>query len=275
MEHVLNFMNKIRFSSHTNRQQILFKLSQALTKVGMLTTFILIGLYFASIQITIFTLFGKYSLWENSNLKKPERIDFKMQSLAGLIIFIYIVLVFCLIMLSLNYKANQAANKFRFICHLLSLYMVLSLGGILWILIETFLDESRHFAEANQILILLYINIGCYVVVILTNPGSIISILRGSFAYIYYLPSYVHSFLIYAFCRIDDLSWGTKGLDSADDNQKTAEFKQYKIDFISIWILCNALVGFGIIYLNTIRTYDNYIYLALGKKKKKIHVLYM
>lgn len=266
MEHVLNFMNKIRFSSHTNNQQILFKLSQAITKFGMLTTFVIVGLYFASIHITIFTLFGDYSLWEDSDLKRTIEVPFKMQSLAGLIIFIYIVLVFCLILLSLHYKANQAANQFRFICHLLSMYMVLSLGGLLWILLDTFLHNATYFAQSEQILYLLYINIGCYVLVIILNPCSIPSIMRGALAYLYYLPSYVHSFLIYAFCRIDDLSWGTKGLDSTDDNRKTAEFKQYKIDFISIWIICNALVGFGIVYLNSIRMYDNYIYLALGKE---------
>lgn len=31
--------------------------------------------------------------------------------------------------------------------------------------------------------------------------------------YIYYSPAYVHTLLIYAFCNLDDLSWGTKGLE--------------------------------------------------------------
>jgi cellulose synthase/poly-beta-1,6-N-acetylglucosamine synthase-like glycosyltransferase len=29
--------------------------------------------------------------------------------------------------------------------------------------------------------------------------------------YIFYVPSYINLFIIYAFSRIDDLSWGTKG----------------------------------------------------------------
>lgn len=32
-------------------------------------------------------------------------------------------------------------------------------------------------------------------------------------SYIFYVPSYANILLIYAFCRIDDLSWGTKGRD--------------------------------------------------------------
>jgi len=32
-------------------------------------------------------------------------------------------------------------------------------------------------------------------------------------SYIFYVPSYANILLIYAFSRIDDLSWGTKGRD--------------------------------------------------------------
>ena len=31
--------------------------------------------------------------------------------------------------------------------------------------------------------------------------------------YIYYSPAYIHTLLIFAFCNVDDLSWGTKGAD--------------------------------------------------------------
>jgi len=32
--------------------------------------------------------------------------------------------------------------------------------------------------------------------------------------YLFYTPTYVNILQIFAFCRIDDLSWGTKGLDA-------------------------------------------------------------
>lgn len=32
--------------------------------------------------------------------------------------------------------------------------------------------------------------------------------------YMFYSPSYFHTLLIFAFCNIDDLSWGTKGLEA-------------------------------------------------------------
>jgi cellulose synthase/poly-beta-1,6-N-acetylglucosamine synthase-like glycosyltransferase len=33
--------------------------------------------------------------------------------------------------------------------------------------------------------------------------------------YLFFAPSYVHTFLIFAFVNVDDLSWGTKGLETA------------------------------------------------------------
>ena len=35
-------------------------------------------------------------------------------------------------------------------------------------------------------------------------------------SYIFYTPTYVHTLIIYAFCRLDDLSWGTKGVEEQD-----------------------------------------------------------
>lgn len=32
-------------------------------------------------------------------------------------------------------------------------------------------------------------------------------------SYIFFVGTYIHILIIYSFCRIDDLSWGTKGLD--------------------------------------------------------------
>lgn len=40
-------------------------------------------------------------------------------------------------------------------------------------------------------------------------------ILKSVIHYLAYAPTYVHLLIIYAFCRIDDLSWGTKGLDTS------------------------------------------------------------
>ena len=45
------------------------------------------------------------------------------------------------------------------------------------------------------------------------NYTKALEIIRSLPHYIFYSPTYVHSLIIYAFMRIDDVSWGTKGLD--------------------------------------------------------------
>lgn len=39
-------------------------------------------------------------------------------------------------------------------------------------------------------------------------------IIAGSFSFLFYGPTYLIMLNIYSLCRIDDISWGTKGLDS-------------------------------------------------------------
>jgi chitin synthase len=40
-------------------------------------------------------------------------------------------------------------------------------------------------------------------------------ILSGTFSFLFYSPSYLNLLNVYALCRIDDISWGTKGLDAS------------------------------------------------------------
>jgi cellulose synthase/poly-beta-1,6-N-acetylglucosamine synthase-like glycosyltransferase len=36
----------------------------------------------------------------------------------------------------------------------------------------------------------------------------------GAFAFVFYTPTYLNVLNTFALCRIDDISWGTKGLDA-------------------------------------------------------------
>lgn len=66
--------------------------------------------------------------------------------------------------------------------------------------------------------------------------------------YLYYSPQYFHTLLIFAFCNINDLSWGTKGKDSKSDidNSDSLEqsFLDYKINFVGRWVGTNMLISF-------------------------------
>jgi len=43
--------------------------------------------------------------------------------------------------------------------------------------------------------------------------GILIDIIFSAFSFMFYGPTYLNILNIYALSRIDDISWGTKGLD--------------------------------------------------------------
>ena len=57
----------------------------------------------------------------------------------------------------------------------------------------------------------------------------IFEILTGTFSFLFYSPSYLALLNIYAMCRIDDISWGTKGLDASVGGKNTKLKETWKI----------------------------------------------
>lgn len=57
---------------------------------------------------------------------------------------------------------------------------------------------------------------------------------------------------IYAFCRIDDLSWGTKGLDNDKKGAVdiATKFKNDKLTFVFRWIAINVSVSLACVTLS-------------------------
>lgn len=45
-------------------------------------------------------------------------------------------------------------------------------------------------------------------------------VIFGVVSFIYYTPTYLNILNTFALCRIDDISWGTKGLDAEDTKNK-------------------------------------------------------
>lgn len=47
-----------------------------------------------------------------------------------------------------------------------------------------------------------------------------LEVVMGAVSFIFYGPTYLNILNIYALCRIDDISWGTKGLDASGGKNK-------------------------------------------------------
>jgi len=53
---------------------------------------------------------------------------------------------------------------------------------------------------------------------IVFNMNKVWELLVSLPSFIYFTPTYIHTLVIYAFCRIDDLSWGTRGDEGKSAN---------------------------------------------------------
>ena len=69
--------------------------------------------------------------------------------------------------------------------------------------------------------------------------------LTSVLSYIYYSPTYVNLLQMFAFSRIDDLSWGTKGLD----NDVGDGVQRRKFIFILQYISTNSIFSYILIKL--------------------------
>lgn len=135
-------------------------------------------------------------------------------------------MVFVCIYLSLNYTNNDrnAKPKFYFVSTLLGLYMLLSFVYAAYSVLATVISEAidssliklaLNSVEKVHVRYLVYIFAAGLGLPVLFNLKYAFQLLYSLLHYLWFSPSYIHLFFIYAFCRIDDLSWGTKGDDSS------------------------------------------------------------
>jgi hypothetical protein len=100
---------------------------------------------------------------------------------------------------------------------------------------------------------------GVYVVpilvyVLLFKKANILwEIIMGSFSFLFYGPTYLNILNIYSLCRIDDISWGTKGLDSAGStNSKLKDsWKLIKFVHVAKYVFWNIVMGVVLLSLGS------------------------
>jgi len=148
-------------------------------------------------------------------------------SLGVVLEFIYLLLVGSMVLLSLN--LNQTNNRFKrtyyLVTGLLGWYSILM---YIILLVELFVGNS--FLETSdssspispvtlRILIFVIVGIHCIPPLVFVLMKRRLKyaweVLTSSLSYMFYAPAYLHVLMVFAYCRIDDLSWGTKGLTSS------------------------------------------------------------
>lgn len=79
-------------------------------------------------------------------------------------------------------------------------------------------------------------------------------IILGAFSFLFYGPTYLNILNIYSLCRIDDISWGTKGLDSGGSSQNSKlkdSWKLIKFVHVSKYVIWNIIMSVVILSLGS------------------------
>lgn len=115
---------------------------------------------------------------------------------------------------------------------LLGIYGILVLALLIFNVVEIIqqtqsnpIDDSQQFVIPLIYLraLILFVIVGFALPVLWTfSFRKSVEMLTSLISYIYFSPTYINLLQIFAFARIDDLSWGTKGLDS--DQQHLREW---------------------------------------------------
>ncbi|CAD8134467.1 unnamed protein product [Paramecium octaurelia] len=213
----------------------------------------------------------------------------------------YGFLIFCLIYLSLNYNASSVNmiskkdekeeerhkinqyffSKFYGISTILGLLSIFNAAITIYLfIVELIINQSPfNFIQIPQdlpsyvyfiVLVSIIITILPFFLQICIDRKLVIQIAINSIHYIYYMPTYSHLFITYSFCRIDDLTWGTKGLtqelENKDQNNRESNKKYQKSKFLIKWILWNVgvVLIFYLLFSFKIQNIIIIIVLALG-----------
>ena len=88
-------------------------------------------------------------------------------------------------------------------------------------------------------------------------------IIFGSISFIFYIPTYLIILNIYAICRIDDISWGTKGLDADSSRNSPWKNSWRLIKFICVgkYLLWN--IGIGLLLINVGDEYETRFFITI------------
>lgn len=82
----------------------------------------------------------------------------------------------------------------------------------------------------------------------------LMDVLFGTFSFIFYTPTYLNILNTFALCRIDDISWGTKGLDAAQDTRAKGlkdSWKSIKILYVAKFLFWNIIVGAAMLIVSS------------------------
>lgn len=247
--HVMASMYKIwRRSCLSFIRNIFYMLLYLYMVILLGLSFIIVGLFYATFSVFLRAVF------DSSNC-------LSINSTANVLENAYLVFLFICLMLSTTVEVKWAETGFR----LCSLFM----GAFTILLVVTSVFYAIGESLRSLAVLFMLAFVASFLVPLLLNLRhlKLADFLKGTFYSIYLSPTYVNIFTIYAISNIHDVSWGSRPTTQnqkvmAAASQKDEMYKNYRANFLIIWISVNIAVGGTVTYLS--RNGQDYIILGLG-----------
>lgn len=130
-----------------------------------------------------------------------------------------------MIILSVTWSlyGQEWTKQAHYLSYIFSFYTILLIGLVIYNVVEVYLQLNRINsisdlfidAETALVFVITCLNIAAYIIIALihlpTHCKFVFSLLFDVISYLVYQGAYSHVMLIYAFCNVDNVSWGTKG----------------------------------------------------------------
>lgn len=138
---------------------------------------------------------------------------------------------------------QEWTKKAYYLSYIFSFYTFLVLGMVIYNVLGVYLGLENisnitalfRDEENTLVLVITTINVFAYIVIAIIHLPSHCSFVCklgiDVFSYLAYQGAYSHVMLIYAFCNVDNVSWGTKG----NKGSRVMRYLIEKVKFISDW----------------------------------------
>ncbi|EAR99425.3 chitin synthase (macronuclear) [Tetrahymena thermophila SB210] len=252
--------NLVYDSDHGMYDIIKFKLCMAFAWLNNFLSYISLSVFFIIVFIMIETNVSQVTL--EGSILNGSALQLLITTLFFAVYFIS-VLVIIYISLMLDTRKPEVIRSFYPISTFLGLVMLVAyVFMIIYVILTTLFTWDYYilgnkFSQYAQSGILQSWNENflkeffCYLIVVgffitfipyIFNPRKILEMIISFIHFIAYQAQYIHLFTIYAYCRIDDFSWGTKGQNTASQQQDVS--KSIKFKFVLQWFLTNFFIAF-------------------------------
>ena len=206
-----------------------------LTQIGL--SFIIVG-----------TFYGVFSIFLRAILPSDQCLS--VTRAANVLENIYLVFIFVTPVLSTSVRVEWAETGFR----IWSLFIgLLALLMVIWSIVYATQETIRSIS-----VVFLFTYILSYFVPLLMNITKlrIVDFVKGVVYSIYMTPTYINIFTIFAISNIHDISWGSRPSNIQDTSSKAMEkqkgiiYRNFRSNFLIMWLLWNVSVGFIIVYIS-------------------------